>query len=240
MNLDIKQSWANIANQLATSEDENTFHTWFNTSKDMHESIANGSVDFYHRIFTLDLYDYIDDPREKTCLELGFGGGRLLRAALEIFQTAYGIDVSSEQTFNIVGQFLNKFVYNKDRFNLIHRDNTDSIPDNSIDFVYSFIVFQHFSSIEEVEFYVKLCKRVMKYNAIGKIFFTAGDRQVTQQEFANNPRVETLFIQPQEFKNLLLKYDLNPFNDVHHAGKKQLWSNPNNLSSQHIIQFCKD
>lgn len=238
--IDIKQSWADNSNNLAISEDENLFHTWFNTSKDMHESIANGSIDFYHRIFTPDLYDLIGDPREKTALEIGFGGGRLLRAALEIFQTAYGIDLSNEQTFNIVGQFLNKFAYNKDRFNLIHRDNVNIIPDNSIDFVYSFIVFQHFSSIEEVEYYVKLCQRVMKTGSIGKIFFTAGDRVVTYQEFATNQRIETLFIQPNEFKKLLLKYDLNPFDNVKHAGKKQLWSNPNNLSSQYIIQFTKD
>lgn len=238
--IDIKQSWATQANTLSTEQDENKFHTWFNTSKDMHESIANGSIDFYHRIFTSDVYAWIDDPREKTCLEIGFGGGRLLRPALEVFQTAYGIDVSNEQTFEKVSNFLNKFVYNKDRFKLIHRDNVDQIPDNSIDFVYSFIVFQHFDSIEEVEFYLKLMYRTMKHNSFGKIFFTAGDRQVSQQEFENNQRIETLFIHPQEFKKLLTKHGLNPFDNVIHAGKKQLWSNPNNLSSQTIISFTKD
>ena len=37
----------------------------------------------------------------------------------------------------------------------------EDIEDKSIDFIYSFIVFQHFDSFEEIDFYLKQIKRIL-------------------------------------------------------------------------------
>ena len=56
---------------------------------------------------------------------------------------------------------------NKNNFTLIHRDNKDIVEKNSIDFIYSFIVFQHFESIDQIIQYIDYSKDILTENGCG-------------------------------------------------------------------------
>ena len=64
-------------------EDEVEFHSFFDIEDSIESAMKKGFIDFSHKIFTGDFYHLLGDPRDKTALEIGFGGGRLINAASE-------------------------------------------------------------------------------------------------------------------------------------------------------------
>ena len=160
-----KDVWKNQASEMKSDED---FFKFFNQSKDFDSVEKMGYIDFFGRIFTPDFFQILnDDTREKTSLEIGFGGGRLLNPASKIFKKAIGVDIHS--SFDRTKKVLKKM--GCDNFELFHRDEMSEIEDNSVDFVYSFIVFQHFDKWSEVEYYLKNIQRVLSKNGCGIIYF---------------------------------------------------------------------
>ena len=233
--LDIKSSWTKQADDRLS--DTNKFDAWFDNASSEKETVANGTIDFYHRIFTSDLYEYIGDPRQKTCLEVGFGAGRLLDAALNVFSYGYGIDVLSEKAINVVGSRLSK--KHENSFSLVNSSNIDQITSNSVNFVYSFIVFQHFDGIDEVKKYFDLFKRVMKQGAVGKIFYMSGsETSLRLNEFSNNPRAETLLVSKNDIEQIVIEHSMSVLQH-RHAGPKKVWDPTGMNSSQTIISFQK-
>jgi len=162
---DIEESW--IVNAKNKESDDLEFQGWFNGAESLEEIVSNGFIDFSHKIFTQDLYQYLGNPREKTSLEIGFGGGRLMNAAGRYFQKVIGIDI--HDSFDKTSKFLEDSGCKN--YELIHRDESSSIADETVDFIYSFIVFQHFKDWKEAENYFTLFKRVMKPGAIARIYF---------------------------------------------------------------------
>lgn len=237
----IRKSWESESLKRINS-DEQTFDAWFDDSDSLRQSIANGMIDFYHRILTPKIYPHLGDPRDKTCLEIGFGGGRLMNAALNVFQHAYGVDVHSREVFDRV-KFRLQCSHGASRFDLIHRDSIDVIPDLSVDFAYSFIVFQHFGSIDEVKRYFLMLNRVMKKGAVGKIFYVQtptwnGPSVVNVEQFSKNPRAETLAISPKDMFNIIDNAGMLRL-DWEHAGQKKMWDFNLGSSSQHVVTFAK-
>ena len=106
----------------------------------------------------MDMYKFLGNPYDKKSLEIGFGGGRLVNAAMKVFSHCYGIDILNDEcikkTKSIVSQ-LNDI----DNCTLINREYKSSIETKSIDFIYSFIVFQHFHDINEIYNYINFSKR---------------------------------------------------------------------------------
>jgi len=144
------------------------YQQWFDSCESIEECVSNGFIDFSHKIFTQDLYKLVGDPKDKTCLEIGFGGGRLINAASKYFKKCYGLDVLSPSSISKTREFLaSKGTHNVE---LLHKENASSIEDASVDFVYSFIVFQHFSNFEEAKNYFSLFNRVLKKGGCGKIY----------------------------------------------------------------------
>jgi len=153
------------------------YQNWFDSCESIEKSISSGFIDFSHKIFTEDLYKIVGDPREKTCLEIGFGGGRLLNASSRFFKECIGVDILNPESISKTKKYLES--NNVNNVKLFHREDCSSIEDESIDFAYSFIVFQHFSSFEEVKKYFSLFNRVLKKGGCAKIFLKeapAGDK----------------------------------------------------------------
>lgn len=144
-----------------------SFFKWFDNSINEGEAFIKGNWDFsYHIIHHAS--DCIHKPEEKSALEIGYGGGRLIAAASRFFNNVIGIDVHTQK--EIVEKKLSKMGVNN--VTLLITDGTKiPIEDNSIDFVYSFIVFQHIEKYEIFKGYLEEIHRVLKNDGLAVIYF---------------------------------------------------------------------
>jgi SAM-dependent methyltransferase len=137
--------------------------------KDAQHYIACGHAETDHSFWEsgrrdleqLILHDVELSP-ESHALEVGCGLGRILRPLSERIARVYGVDISVE----MVEQARRALT---DRPNIqvaLTRGRLDQIPDASLDFVYSFIVFQHIPSKKAVEVYVREADRVLKGDGV--------------------------------------------------------------------------
>jgi len=108
------------------------------------------------------------DLRELTALEIGCGPGRLMLPLSRIFGRITGVDVSSEMTSlareNLAG------VPNAE-VRVSSGADLAGIPDNSIDFCYSYAVFQHIPDKEVVWNYLREACRVLRPGGLLKFQF---------------------------------------------------------------------
>ena len=83
-------------------EDEVEFHSFFDIEDSIENAMKKGFIDFSHKIFTGDFYHLLGDPRDKTALEIGFGGGRLINAASHFFDNVIGVVGASKGYFGFM------------------------------------------------------------------------------------------------------------------------------------------
>ncbi|PJA45306.1 hypothetical protein CO174_03935 [Candidatus Uhrbacteria bacterium CG_4_9_14_3_um_filter_50_9] len=154
---------ANIATQ-----DPATFFNWFNESGgDLDANFLKGQCEFSLSIL-LPIFKVLKHPKTKTALEIGYGGGRLLAAASDIFKEVIGIDVHANGS--IVKAELEK--RNKLNVSLIQNDGKHiPVGDASVDLVYSFIVLQHVEKIEIFDSYITEAYRVLREGGYAVICF---------------------------------------------------------------------
>lgn len=152
----------------AKMEGDDQFMSWFNKSKDIKQSIIRGYWDLMFHILTPKVCAYIKNPEEKTVLEIGYGGGRILNAACSYFKYAIGIDIHNEQ--KTVESFLkSQCKYN---FRLTKTSGrTIDVDSESIDFIYSFIVLQHLPSFEVFESYIEESYSCLKVGGLAQLYF---------------------------------------------------------------------
>jgi ubiquinone/menaquinone biosynthesis C-methylase UbiE len=144
------------------------FQSWFNHSTNRQQSIVRGYWDFSIHLLTPTVCKLLTNPEQKTVLEIGFGGGRLLNAACKYFQYAIGVDIHEEQAF--VESFLKE--QGNQNFELLRTtDNEIAIKANSVDFVYSFIVLQHLPTLNSLISYLEEIHRVLKPNGVAQLYF---------------------------------------------------------------------
>lgn len=146
---------------------DDAFFTWFNESQDKDSSFIRGYWDFAFHILS-PAWKYISTPENKTALEIGYGGGRLLSAASRFFNTVIGVDIHDNAV--LVDEELRKRGIKN--FQLLTSDGT-SIPveDNKIDFVYSFIVLQHVEKYEILISYMNDVYRILKAGGVAVLYF---------------------------------------------------------------------
>jgi ubiquinone/menaquinone biosynthesis C-methylase UbiE len=144
------------------------FQAWFNKSANVEESLVRGHWDFSVHVLTKKVVELIEKPEQKTSLEIGYGGGRIINAAASFFGRAIGIDVHGER--ETVQQFLTSL--GRENVLLLDTDGR-SIPveDASIDFVYSFIVLQHLPTFEVLDRYVAEVRRVLRPGGVAQLYF---------------------------------------------------------------------
>jgi len=157
----IERSWASAPKDFESTV---SFLNWFDGTSSIEDSVQNGQSDWKNRLTN---FSNFKDINKNTCLEIGFGGGRLLAAASNHFDSVIGIDI--HEAFDKTENFLKS--QNVNNYDLMHRNDIKDIEDKSIDFVYSFIVFQHFDSFEEIDFYLKQIKRILTPKGYSHIFW---------------------------------------------------------------------
>ena len=217
-------------------EDEVEFHSFFDIEDSIENAMKKGFIDFSHKIFTGDFYHLLGDPRDKTALEIGFGGGRLINAASHFFDNVIGVDI--HECFDRTSEILKR--EGCENFTLLHKDQINTIEDNSVDFVYSFIVFQHFSHWSEAEFYISQIERVLKPGGCGILYMAINERD--QQTYLESGDYweelgVSLVVQPKFAIERLSESFL-----VHAAGRpmKSLWGNHKDTpSAQFFVKFQK-
>jgi SAM-dependent methyltransferase len=127
-----------------------------------------GYWDFSVHILTPRVCKFINRPQEKTALEIGYGGGRLLNAACGYFKHAIGVDIHDENEF--VEEFLRGL--GRSNFQLLKSEGCNiNLADGSVDFVYSFIVLQHLPDLGSLLGYLHESYRALKPDGVAQLYF---------------------------------------------------------------------
>ncbi len=205
--LDIRKSWEDTPKGYQDMVD---FLNWFDATKSVQETIVKASSDWQYRFEKLPHFPRLP---KRAALEIGFGGGRLLSQAAKHFETAYGVDI--HQNFSMTKKFLSSQGVGNSA--LFHRDEIGRIPDESIDLIYSFIVFQHFDKIEEVDFYLDHIHRLLSPEGVAHIYFgknkNEGIKVTSDDDFLL--RDCSLFINPKSMLDRVSKrFQVLSFQDV--------------------------
>ena len=144
---------------------ENARHyiNWPEVPNEEEAFFASGKVD-YHRYVTPYLLRMKFDPREKAALEIGCGIGRIARWMSQDFASYTGVDVSPEmvakaQSYNVP----------RTRFLAVSGGDLEGVADESIDFAFSFAVFQHVPSRDAIFGYFRETARVLKPGGIFRL-----------------------------------------------------------------------
>ncbi|GAB4392165.1 MAG: hypothetical protein Tsb005_05050 [Gammaproteobacteria bacterium] len=217
--LNIRQSWEETPAEF--TDDMYAFQNWFDTASSLENCILRAKNDWQYRFKS---FKFFKEINHDAALEIGFGGGRLLAQAAKDFAYVYGVDI--HQSFAMTQQFLQQQHVNN--FTLVHRDQLSQLKDHSIDFVYSFIVFQHFDSIAEVNYYLDHINRLLKADGIAHIYYGKNKKEAIRETSAQNFELRdcSLFISPKIMKDiikqkfeLLLQEECLPKNLIDNSGE---------------------
>jgi SAM-dependent methyltransferase len=195
----VRESWAGEPARMETMVE---FLNWFDATTSVESTVAKARSDWRSRIAAFE--GYADLPKERS-LEIGFGGGRLVAQASKDFTEAVGVDI--HEAFHRTREFL--ALQDVQNARLLHRDELPSLTHGSCNFIYSFIVFQHFDTMEEVDFYLDQCARLLAPGGRCHIFFgrtDAGVRVVDAKDFTK--RACSLFIEPPLFRERAARFGL--------------------------------
>ena len=107
-------------------------------------------------------------------LEIGCGAGRMTRALAASFGEVHAVDISAEMVAlakRNLSDLRNIFLYKNNGMDL------SELPEQSFDFAFSFIVFQHIPILGVIETYVREVHRCLKPGSVFK-FQVQGDTGV--------------------------------------------------------------
>ncbi len=218
---DITNTWIKTPHMMHSNIN---FHNWFNATDSIETTLKTGKRDWDYRLKSISfplLKQY-----NRAC-EIGFGSGRLLQWSCKDFEKVYGVDI--HESFLRTSTFLK--AQNTNNFELIHFDKREKIPNQSIDFFYSFIVFQHFSKIDVVKDYLVFIKKKKSKKGIAHIYYAKypgkGYHEIDEKSFSNNE--STLYINPNYMKTLVneagllvVSECLSVYKDIHKKNKKSI------------------
>ncbi len=111
------------------------------------------------------LKDFLKDSKSKTCLEFGCGNGRMTQFLAEIFKQVYAIDISQE----MINSAKKRLSHLSNISYLIEDGQKIDLDDNSMDFIFSYIVLQHLPIKNMVKETLKEFHRIIKGDGLVKI-----------------------------------------------------------------------
>ena len=193
--LQVKKSWVETPRQF---EDMVSFLNWFDATKSIEDTLSRAKTDWVGRFKN---FNYFGGLPKGSAMEIGFGGARLLTQASLDFRQVYGVDV--HENFDMSRKFLKS--QNVNNATLLHQEKIGEIPDSSIDFIYSFIVFQHFDSMSEVDFYLNQVNRLLSPGGAAHIYFGKNKNDGVKTTESSNfiLRDCSLFINPAVMRDKL-------------------------------------
>lgn len=143
------------------------FFTWFDSVSNTDMAFIRGNWDFLYHI-ALPIAQYIKNPEDKSVLDIGYGGGRMLTSACSFFKNGIGIDIH-DQVELVTAEMKTRGVLN---FSLMQTDGKNiPIQEKHIDLVYSFIVLMHVEKIEIFKSYFFETYRVLKPGGVAILYF---------------------------------------------------------------------
>lgn len=151
----------------ASKKNGKSFWNWFDESGDKETAFIRGSWDFSFHIANR-IAPFIQNPENKTCLDYGHGGGRMIFSACRHFKYNYGCDIHN------CNELVKEEIESRgsSNFKLI-QGNGENVPlaNNSVDVVYSFIVLAHVEKIRIYKNIINEFYRVLNKNGICIIYF---------------------------------------------------------------------
>jgi ubiquinone/menaquinone biosynthesis C-methylase UbiE len=153
---DQKKLWEKLA------KENPKYYIFTDKGKNISEKdfIESGKRDYKRLIKDDKLVD-----KKGIALEIGCGIGRILPFMANDFDCAFGVDISKE----MIEQAIKRIGHIKN-IGLIETNGT-SIPlvDESVDFIFSYLVFQHFKTIEMVRKNFNESYRILKKGGLMKV-----------------------------------------------------------------------
>ncbi len=151
----------------AAREGTDQFFGWFDNTEGEESSFIRGSWDFAWHI-AQPAAPHLARPEDKTALEIGHGGGRILAAACRHFKHVIGVDVHEcNDQVSVVLQ--EQGIRNAQL--LVSDGTTIPVPSASVDCVYSFIVLQHVERFAVFQAYLRETFRVLKPGGVAVLYF---------------------------------------------------------------------
>lgn len=202
--------------------DDIQYQKWFDGSldaKNIKEIKAAGIIDFFYKILPKEICSNLGDTRLLSSLEIGYGGGRLINAASKIFKTSYGVDILSKDSVEKTKNFINS-----NNVFLLDIEEVEKIPNHSISFVYSFIVFQHFTKYSYFYDYLDLFDKKMSNTSYGSLFLSYNSKNdkpiFYDKDFEK--RGCSMFYKPEFVCDEIKKRNFTPIAVL--PTKKNIWS----------------
>jgi SAM-dependent methyltransferase len=119
---------------------------------------ASGEKD-YRNLVSPVLQQLALDPEDKSMAEIGCGAGRMTRSFAFQFRNVFAVDISEEM--QVRAKILLSSLSNI-TWILSDGQSLNGLPSNSLDFVFSYLVLQHFPSPELVAGTIEEMLRVLK------------------------------------------------------------------------------
>lgn len=153
----------------AASKSNADFLAWFNDNENKNSVIISGYRDLHYSIIKEKIYRKIKtNSRSLIACEIGCGGGRIMNATAKIFKNVIGLDI--HKNLDDTDKFLLEMGNNNTKTHEII-DCKFPLKDDSVDFIYSFIVFQHLLKIETFIDYSREIAKKLKTTGVAIIYF---------------------------------------------------------------------
>jgi len=157
------------SDQIKSRQDDMAaFLSYFDTASSVDEAYQQGFWDLSFHVLKPKVLQHLGEPYKLNALEIGFGGGRLVHAASKFFERVYGVDI--HDSFEQVESLLKERGVNNVKL-LKGAGSNLPVPNDSIDFVFSFIVLQHLPYIETLESYISEVSRILKVGKPTILYF---------------------------------------------------------------------
>jgi SAM-dependent methyltransferase len=157
----MRQDWDERARENARH-----FIATSNSDWNSAEFFDSGRLNVFHEILT-DLGNVCQgkSPKEMKVLEIGCGAGRMTRALAEVFGEVYAVDVSGEMIAKA-----REGLAGLRNVHLFQNNGADLkvLGDVTLDFAFSYIVFQHIPSREVIFSYTREVNRLLRKGALFK------------------------------------------------------------------------
>ena len=153
---EIEDSWKHEPKNLSNVN----FFDWFDSTDSIDNQKKRALIDFKYAISS-----NIPVDKNKTILEIGFGAGRLGYVACKYSKHYYGIDI--HDNFEATANFLSQEGHCN--FDLFKSAEKYKVP--KFDLAYSFIVIQHFSTINVLEDYLDFLKEKLTNNGCAVLWY---------------------------------------------------------------------
>jgi hypothetical protein len=172
MNYCNPEGFRNEVRQLV-SKGRDTFFSWFDGPRGENETADAAfakAEDVFTRLMLPSAKKYLKKLSTKTSLDIGYGSGGQVLVASRYFGKSYGLDVHEEKDF--VMDELKSRGEDSNIELLIGDGQIIPLPDESIDFIHSWVTFMHLGTAEVTRKYLEEAFRVMNMSGIGVVFFS--------------------------------------------------------------------